>query len=328
MNPKHRSDIRGRPRRRLARGLGWFSVGLGVAQIVAPQGVAKLIGVRPDDRNRTLMRALGLREITSGVGLLSGGRESGWLWSRVAGDVLDLALLGGAFGRGRTDARRLGVAVAAVAGVGLLDAFAATEAVGEDEGIHVVRLITIDRSPEDVYRFWREVENLPRFMSHLHVVRALDDRRSHWVACGPVGRFVEWDAEIVDDRPGERIAWRSLAGADVDNEGAVSFAPAPGDRGTEVRVELRYHPPGGALGATVAKLFRRAPDQEIADDLRRLKQVLETGQVVHSDATWRPGPHPARPPADAPSEDEVLETFQPFAGHELLASRRPPEALS
>jgi uncharacterized membrane protein len=109
---------------------------------------------------------------------------------------------------------------------------------------------------------------------------------------------VEWDAEIAKDMPNQLIAWRSLEGADVDNSGMVRFDRAPGGRGTEVRVEVVYNPPGGALGAGIAKLFGEAPEQQIKGDLRRLKQVLEVGEVVHSDSSIHSGPYPAQPPTD------------------------------
>jgi len=113
----------------------------------------------------------------------------------------------------------------------------------------------------------------------------LCDRRSHWVARAPAGQEVEWDAEIIDERPGRRIAWRSLAESDVRHEGEVRFREAPGDRGTEVRVHIDYDPPAGKAGAAVAKLFGEEPEQQIRDDLRRLKQVLETGEVLLSDGS-------------------------------------------
>jgi uncharacterized membrane protein len=153
------------------------------------------------------------------------------------------------------------------------------------------------QSPEQVYEFWRDFRNLPRFMEHLESVELLEGRRSRWRAKAPVGSNVEWEAEIVEDRPNEMISWRSLPGSEVDNTGSVRFLPAPGGRGTEIRVALEYDPPGGRLGAKVAKLFGEAPEQQVASDLRRLKQVLETGEVVHSDASIHRGMHPARPAA-------------------------------
>jgi uncharacterized membrane protein len=159
--------------------------------------------------------------------------------------------------------------------------------------------------PEEVYAFWRNLENLPRFMQHLESVRMTDERRSTWRARAPAGTTVEWEAETVEDRPNELIAWRSLPGSSVPNSGQVRFVPAAGNRGTEVHVELQYDPPGGKLGAVVAKLFGREPGQQVASDLRRFKQVLETGEVVHSDASIHGRPHPAHPPAapQAPRQD-------------------------
>jgi uncharacterized membrane protein len=142
--------------------------------------------------------------------------------------------------------------------------------------------VTIKRPVEEVYGYWRQLTNLPRFMLHLEAVEPTGDGRSHWTARAPAGRTVEWDAEVVEDAPNERIAWRSLEGSQVTNSGSVRFTPAPGGGGTEVRVELAYGPPGGALGKVVAKLFGEEPQQQITDDLRRLKQVLETGEVVRS----------------------------------------------
>ena len=126
-------------------------------------------------------------------------------------------------------------------------------------------------------------------------VGSADERRSRWVAKAPAGKTVQWEAETTADRPNELIAWRSLPGAQVYNAGTVRFQPAPGGRGTEVRVELEYDPPFGKLGSKVAMLFREEPGQQIADDLRHLKQVLETGEILFSDATKRRGPHPAAP---------------------------------
>jgi len=164
----------------------------------------------------------------------------------------------------------------------------------------VKKAITINSSPEEVYSFWRNFENLPRFMTHLESVRVMDQRRSYWKARAPLGATVEWVAEITDDRPDQLIAWRSLDGADVPNSGQVRFVPAPGRRGAEVHVELTYDPPGGVIGATLAKLFGEEPSQQVNGDLRRLKQMLEVGEVVHSDASIHPGLHPARPSVEGP----------------------------
>ena len=147
------------------------------------------------------------------------------------------------------------------------------------EGVRVDERIVLNRPRSEVYRFWRNLENLPRFMDHLESVSVLDEERSHWVAKGPAGSKVEWDAVIHNEIPNELIAWRSLDGSEVDNAGSVHFSPTEnGD--TEVRVVLRYDPPAGRLGAAVARLFGEDPSRQVAEDLRRLKQVVEAGEPV------------------------------------------------
>ena len=145
------------------------------------------------------------------------------------------------------------------------------------EGVRVDESIVLNRPRSEVYRFWRNLENLPRFMDHLESVSVLSEERSHWVAKGPAGTRVEWDAVIHNEIPNELLAWRSLEGSEVDNAGSVHFAPT--DNGdTEVRVVLRYDPPAGRLGAAVAWLFGENPSRQVAEDLRRLKQVVEAGE--------------------------------------------------
>lgn len=141
------------------------------------------------------------------------------------------------------------------------------------------RAVTINRSPAEAYRFWRDFENLPRFMKHLEAVKVIDRQRSHWVAKGPAGTRVEWDAEIFLEKENELIAWRSLANTQVPNAGTVRFTPAPGGRGCEVKVIMEYVPPGGKLGALVAKLFGEEPGRQVADDLYRFKQIMEAGEI-------------------------------------------------
>jgi uncharacterized membrane protein len=289
----------------LAQGMGWFSIGLGLAQLLAPRGLARAIGVGDDDeRTRNLMRACGLREITAGIGILTSERPAGWLWARLAGDVMDMALLGLAMTDEDRDTGRLAMAAAAVLGAGVLDVVAGRRNTGSQaavrlqarsQGARVNKVITIHKPPAEVYRFWRQLSNLPAFMAHLESVQVLSDRRSRWKAKAPLGRSVEWEAEIVEDVPDQLLSWRSVEGADVPSSGTVRFRPAPGGRGTELAVELIWHPPGGKLGAKLARLLVEEPSKQVNGDLRRLKNVLETGEVVHSDASIHAGPHPARP---------------------------------
>jgi uncharacterized membrane protein len=274
----------------LARFLGVFSLGLGLAELAAPRQLKRLIGAPRLSDN--LIRALGAREVLHALAIFSQAKPTAGIWSRVAGDAVDLAVLGSSFGQRGADEKRLAAATAVVCATTVLDLVTARDLSRvkptlDDQGPFVRKAITINRSPDELYRFWRNFENLPRFMEHLEAVTVLDDRRSHWVATAPGGGTVEWDAEITSDRPNERIAWRSLPGAKVPNAGQVRFEPAPGDRGTVVRVEFDYNPPAGVLGAAVARLFGEEPNQQVAGDLRRFKQVMEIGEVVRSEATLR-----------------------------------------
>jgi uncharacterized membrane protein len=150
----------------------------------------------------------------------------------------------------------------------------------DDASIRVKNSIIINRPIEEIYTFWRDFKNLPRVMEHLESVDVTSEKRSHWVAKGPAGKRIQWEAETIEDRPNEKIAWRSLEGSTVENSGSVRFEAAPGGRGTLVRVELAYRPPAGPLGATVAKLMGREPELQVEEDLRRLKQLMEAGEII------------------------------------------------
>jgi len=156
----------------------------------------------------------------------------------------------------------------------------AQEAIGIQQVIKVEKTVTINKPADELYRFWRNFENLPRFMKHLKSVRVYDDKRSHWIASAPLGGSVEWDATIIEDRENELISWASVEQADIDNSGFVRFKKAPGNRGTEVKVVLEYNPPGGALAAVFAKIFGEEPEQQIGDDLRRFKMFMEAGEIA------------------------------------------------
>jgi len=152
--------------------------------------------------------------------------------------------------------------------------------VRHDVGVKVEKSVLINKSPEDLFGFWRKFENLPRFMSHLKAVSKTDDSHSHWVAKAPAGKTVEWDAEIINEKENELVAWRSLEGSEIPNAGSVRFTPSPTGRGTEVKVSLSYEPPAGKVGVLIAKLFGEGPEQQIAEDLRRFKQLMETGEIA------------------------------------------------
>jgi uncharacterized membrane protein len=290
--------------RRLVPYLGWFSIGLGLAQVAKPREFSRLVGATGDNDSRSLIRLVGVREIAAGIGILATSRSAPWVWARVAGDAMDLALLGTNLSAEPPRRNRAVLSTAAVTGIAALDLYTGqhlsrgSNGARRQGGIEAKEAITVNRPREELYRFWHDFQNLPRFMQHLESVQPRGDGRSHWKATAPAGRSVEWDAEIVDDRPNELIAWRSVENADVPNSGSVRFVPAPGGRGTEVHVELQYDLPGGSVGKMVAKLFGEEPSQQARDDLRAFKQVMETGEVVQSDASIYGRPHPAQPPAE------------------------------
>jgi uncharacterized membrane protein len=153
-------------------------------------------------------------------------------------------------------------------------------AIPAGRGAKVEEAMTINRPAKDLYDFWRDFERLPHFMKHLESVRKTGGNRSHWVAKGPLGMRVEWDAEIYNENPNEMIAWRSLEGSEVDTTGSIHFRPAPAGRGTEVRVVLKYDPPAGKAGALAAKLFGKDPEGMIREDLCRFKQLMEAGEMA------------------------------------------------
>ena len=278
---------------RLGVVLAWISIGLGAASLVAPRFMARAAGMPPWPN---VLRAVGLRELVCGAGLLRRPGDQLWRWSRVAGDTMDLAIVALAAAHPYADRRRLASTALALATVGALDLRAgnpprwspsrwspshtAPGKAGEEQGgQHLRHSVSINRSPDDCYRFWRDLARLPTFMQHLESVKVIDGRRSHWRARGPAGSRIAWDAEITDDRPGELLGWRSAPGADVDNAGAVRFIPANGGRATILQVQMRYQPPAGRAGAMVARLFGEEPAIQMRDDLRRFKQLIETGEI-------------------------------------------------
>ncbi|WP_262281928.1 SRPBCC family protein [Micromonospora sp. MA102] len=273
----------------LARLLGWFSLGLGVTALAAGSRVARAAGVDDSRTARTMLRAAGIREIGHAAVLLVPRRAGLGPWTRVAGDVLDLAATGQAYrNRCGERRRRAGLTLAVLGGITAVDLYASLRAtrnrrVSPEGFAH--GSVTINRTREEAYRFWHDFENLPRFMYHLQSVTSTGPRRSRWSAKAPAGRAVAWEAEIVDERPGEFIRWRSVDGARVPNSGTVRFTQAAGGNGTEVRVELEYAVPGRRVGTLVARAFGENPQQQICDDLRRFKQVIETGELTRSDGT-------------------------------------------
>ncbi len=152
-------------------------------------------------------------------------------------------------------------------------------AVPAQQGVKIEKTIHVDCSPEDLYKFWRRFENLPQVMRHLKEVRSIDSLHSRWVAEGAAGKDVHWDAEIINQRPDEMLAWRSLPGGDIDTAGSVHFKPLPHGHTTEVTVSMKYNPPAGKIGAHIASLLGEGLEQKLDEDLQSFKQVMETGMA-------------------------------------------------
>ena len=163
-----------------------------------------------------------------------------------------------------------------------------SEATGLEPGIRVEKTVTIqNKSPEELYHFWRDFQNLPRFMKHLKSVTVLDNNRLHWVANAPLGNSVEWDAEIITDQENQLISWTSVEGADVSNSGFVRFKSGFPGRGTEVKVVMEYNLPGSKLAAAIAKVLGEEPEQQIGDDLRYFKMLMEAGEIATTEGQSR-----------------------------------------
>lgn len=266
----------------LDRSLGWFSVGLGMAEILAPKAVGRMIGV---GNQSTMLRMCGVREIVSGVGLLSGRAPATFAMSRVVGDVMDFALLGASLRSPRSNPTRVAAAATAVAGVAALDLYASklelrSSMAEARQDVPVHASLMINSPPDQVYAYWRKLENLPRFMSYLESVTELDEHRSEWTARMPGGMQLRWQSEIVEDQPGRLVSWRTIAGSEINHVGSVRFEPGPGGQGTQVYVEIYYGMPGGSTAARAAELVSIAPESVVTEDLRRLKQLTETGEIA------------------------------------------------
>jgi uncharacterized membrane protein len=212
----------------------------------------------------------------------NGGNDGGGAWNRVSDMEPWLSVIGGGalalYGLGRLlGNKKVSGSMMAAAGGALL--YRGVTCERSMEPVHVERAFTIMKPVEEVYRFWRDFENFPRFMSHLDSVVVTGDRWSHWVARGPMGTTVSWRAEIVDEVPNQHIVWQSKPDSMIETRGSVQFREAPGDRGTELFVAMDYRPPIGKVADALATLFGHSAEQKIREDLRHMKQLLEAGEI-------------------------------------------------
>ena len=278
----------------LATTLGWLSLGLGLSGLLMPQTMARIAGITP--RNAWL-RAIGTRELISGAGLLLRPNKPGWLWSRVIGDAMDLGLLTLATRAAASAAlrpRRIGFISAALAGVTVLDLLVAYEqtarmrqpglsphegATRRSDLVHVMKSIDINRDTESCYRFWRDISNLPRFMQHVEAIEHVSATHARWQVRGPLGQHQTWETELTSDIPGQQIAWRTRAGSGLAHAGTIHFSPAPARRGTRITIDFQYHAPLGKAGRLLMRVLGDDPSQQASEDLRRFKQLVETGEI-------------------------------------------------
>lgn len=303
----------------VAKGLGVFSLCLGISEVVMPRVIAKICGAQGN--NPALVQLFGLREIAAGLTIFSQSRQPAeGVWSRVVGDAMDIGALLVVLGSPKSNKAGTLFALTNVLAVTALDVVTAQQlsknkgTITQSGAVRAHYNIIINRPPEDVYVQWRNFENLPTFMRHLVSVTEKGEGRSRWIAKAPAGATVQWDAELVQDIPGQIISWRSLPGSMIQNSGSVKFSEAPGGRGCFVAVEIEYRPPVGVLGAGVACLFREEPNAQLKDDMRRFKQFVEVGEVVRSDASpdgnGRIKQRPAQPQAESSSSSQSASARQ------------------
>ena len=294
---------------RFARGLGYFSVGLGLTEVAATRTLANGIGI--SDVRPGLIRAMGMREMANGLGILAAPRRPQWMWSRVAGDAIDIGLLALAFTSPRTRRGRISAAITAVAGVTLLDVICARllsrsrryrqvtrRRLSATRGIRIQKSVAINSSPSELYRFCRDPSNLSKIVNNLHSVTEIADRRWRWSAKDSAGKNIHWLTQIVEERADELISWRTLDSEPLENSGSIRLIPGLDGRGTIVRVEMLFRPMQRV--GTFLQMLRVHPEFVAAEALRRLKALMETGEIPTTN-----GQPSGRPPALPPVDQEV-----------------------
>jgi uncharacterized membrane protein len=272
--------------KQVVQGLGWFSIGLGLAEIATPGLLSLIIGTK---KRPFLMSLFGAREMVTGAGILTSEDPAPWLWARVLGDLMDLSALGAALFAQRKAKLRTLAATAAVAGVTAIDVVCAQKASARP--IRLQKTVAINRSPQELYGFLRQFDQYPKFMKRVSSVRMDGGRMLHWEAPGLGGQKLEWDTEITEDRPNELIQWRSVDGSWLQNWGNIRLEESPGGHGTIVKVEMNYKP-SGTIATAVATLLGKAPGLQLQEDLRRMKRLLETGEIPT--IIGQPSGNPAR----------------------------------
>jgi uncharacterized membrane protein len=268
-----------------ARNLGLLSLALGAGAVLMPTWLSRVSGLEP---HRRLLPLVGLRELTAGIGLLSSSNPTPWLWSRVAGDAMDLAVILSSL-MSRNNSRKMSAAVtaavvAAIAAIDTRESLRSTRSGNTNQqaaasDVLVSASVIVSKSPQECYDFWRDATNMTRISPMVESVTVLDQRTSRWLIRSPLGHRIEWDSKVTGETPGERISWRSVDGGGLYHAGVIRFERATGDRGTLVNTSMHFRVPGGAAGIGLAKLLGANPRSEVREDLRRFKQLLEAGEI-------------------------------------------------
>ena len=262
-----------------ARALGWFSIGLGLSELLMPEKLARAIGFR---RNPLWLRVMGAREIAAGIGILAAQRPgAGLLQLRVLGDAIDLGLLASAWGPAGRHRDRLSVATAAVVGVTVLDVLATRQLASQArEPLQLHSSIAVQGTPDTIYRRLRELRRLPEYLSHVASIELQGEQGFRLQSDIDFGGGSRWQGRIVEDVPAQRITWELAPESPMRARGQFELSALPGDRGTLLRATLTLEPAAPKLASVLARLFGSAPEQLLMRELRRFKQFIETGEVA------------------------------------------------
>jgi uncharacterized membrane protein len=275
-----------RNQERFARGLGLFGIALGTLEFAATRRLSRGIGI--SERHRTVVRGMGFREIANGAAILANPRDPRLMWGRVAGDALDLSLLGLALTSRGAKRGRVIAAAGAVAGAAILDVLCGLSLsrptaqrvtrrrLSGGRGVRIQKSLAINCPAEHLYRFSRDLSNLPRFVKNLRSVEELAGKRLRWTFNTARGGQTQWDTEITEDEPGQLIAWRSVDNGIVEHGGSIRFLQGPQDRGTIARLELRWRSIAAGVGPLLGVT---QPDFYVGETLRQLKAIVETGEI-------------------------------------------------
>ncbi len=257
--------------------LGWFSLGLAAATCLAPRAIGRLTGL---GERSTLLRVVGLRELASGVGLLTQQNRTPWLLARVAGDVMDLAIALSAVGADNPRRARAFATLGVVGAVTVADLSAWGHAATRSaQQVRVYSAVVVNKSAQECYEFWRDVSHLPKFMHWIETVTPIDERRSRWTVRTPMGARLEWNAELTEDDRSKHLTWRARDNEGMQHMTGVWFGSAKGVRGTLVQASLQHFPAAARGALSVRKLFATDPESVLREDLRRFKQLIEAGEI-------------------------------------------------